>query len=87
MRWRDSQLNDGEDKIINLTHVVKKGLWCQGVPSLAWFTLALLESIHWENNLELLQGNVANGLDAKKFMHKAWSHMVKFHGPRNKQKN
>jgi hypothetical protein len=41
------------------------------VQSLAKFTLAFLENIHRDNNLELFQGNVANGLDAEKFMHKA----------------
>ncbi len=82
----DFQLNDGEEKIMNLIHVVKKSLQCQGMPSLVGFTLALLENIHRNNNLELLQGNVANGLDVEKFMHKAWSDRVKFHRPRNKEK-
>jgi len=29
----------------------------------------------------------ANGLDAEKFMHKAWLHMIKLHGPKNKHNN
>lgn len=45
MRWGDYQLNDGEKKIINLIHVVKKSLQCQGVPGLSWFTLALFEKL------------------------------------------
>jgi hypothetical protein len=45
------------------------------------FTLAFLENI-----LELLQSNVANGLDVEKFMHEAWPHMIKLHGPRNKER-
>jgi hypothetical protein len=55
------------------------------VSNLARFTLALLENIHRENSLELLQENAANGLDAKKFMDKAWLHMVKFHGLGSKE--
>jgi hypothetical protein len=49
------------------------------------FTLALLENICQENSLELLQGNVTNGLYVEKFMHKAWPHMVKLHSPGNKE--
>jgi hypothetical protein len=49
------------------------------VQGLVGFALAFLENIRWENNMELLQGNVTNGLDAKKFKDKVWVHMVKFH--------
>jgi hypothetical protein len=52
-RWGDSLLNDGEEKIINIIHLVKKNLQCQGVLSLARFPLAFLENIHHENILEL----------------------------------
>ncbi len=54
MKWKDSQLNDGEKHIIKLIHVIKKGFWHQGVPGLAGFTLAFLQNIRHKNNLELL---------------------------------
>jgi hypothetical protein len=47
------------------------------MPSLVGFILAFLENIHYHNILELLQRNDANGLDAEKFMHEAWLHMIK----------
>jgi hypothetical protein len=53
MKWRESHIKDGEKKIINLIHVVKKNLWCQGVPGLTGFALGFFENICWENNLEL----------------------------------
>jgi hypothetical protein len=49
------------------------------------FSLAFLENICLENILELLQSNVANGLDVEKFMYEAWPHMIKLHRPRNKE--
>jgi hypothetical protein len=56
------------------------------MPSLARFTLAFLENIHWENILELFQRNVANGLDVGKVMHKVLPHMIKLHEPGNKER-
>jgi len=36
------------------------------MPSLEGFILAFLENIYQDNNVELLQGNVATRLDAEK---------------------
>jgi porphobilinogen deaminase len=36
------------------------------MPSLEGFTLAFLENIYQDNNVELLQGNVATRLDVEK---------------------
>lgn len=77
MKWRDFHIKHLENKIINLIHVIKKHCWCKGMPSLVGFILAFLENIHYHNILELLQRNDANGLDAEKFMHEAWLHMIK----------
>ncbi len=45
---------------------MKKSLRYEGMPSLEGFILAFLENIYQDNNVELLQGNVATRLDAEK---------------------
>ncbi len=77
-------MKDEDEKNTNLVHVIKKNLSCKEVPSLVWFILAFKKKMLIEHFRIVLE-NDANGLDATKFMHKVWLHMIKLHWLGNKE--
>jgi len=65
----------------HLIHIIKKGLWCEGMLGLPQLAFTFLVHVCWQNVLELFQGNDSNHLNAKELMHKASLNMIKLNAP------
>ncbi len=70
----------------HLIHIIKKGLWCEGMLGLPQLAITFLVHVCWQNVLELLQRNDSNHLNGKELMHKAWLNMIKLNAPTHQLK-